>query len=103
MAVSRNGTGRAIPTLMPPGRRRIARAALGAPVDVIGHSFGATVALRLALERPELVRSLVLVEPVLFAAAKAAEDPRFAAFAAREGCFGPCWRRAVQKRRPKPF
>ena len=31
-------------------------------------------ALRLALERPELVRSLVLVEPVLFAAAKAAED-----------------------------
>ncbi len=62
-------------------------AALGAPVDVIGHSFGATVALRLALERPELVRSLVLVEPVLFAAAKAAEDPRFAAFAVREGVF----------------
>lgn len=61
--------------------------ALGAPVDVIGHSFGATVALRLALERPELVQSLVLIEPVLFAAAKAAEDPRFAAFAAREGRF----------------
>ncbi|VDC26042.1 alpha/beta fold hydrolase [Pseudogemmobacter humi] len=45
-------------------------AARQAPVDLIGHSFGATVALRLALERPELVRSLTLVEPVLFAAAR---------------------------------
>lgn len=40
------------------------------PVDLIGHSFGATVALRLALEAPALVRSLTLVEPVLFAAAR---------------------------------
>ncbi|MEO7381797.1 MAG: alpha/beta fold hydrolase, partial [Paracoccaceae bacterium] len=38
-------------------------------VDLIGHSFGATVALRIALERPDLVRSLVLIEPVIFAAA----------------------------------
>lgn len=37
--------------------------------DVIGHSFGATVALRLAMERPELVRSLTLIEPPLFALA----------------------------------
>lgn len=37
-----------------------------APVDLIGHSFGATVALRMALARPERVRSLILVEPVLF-------------------------------------
>ena len=42
----------------------------GRPIDVIGHSFGGTVALRLALERPELIRKLVLVEPVLFAAAR---------------------------------
>ena len=42
----------------------------GGPVDVFGHSFGATVALRLALARPDLVRSLVLAEPVLFAAAR---------------------------------
>ena len=42
----------------------------GAPVDVIGHSFGGTVALRLALERPDLIRRLILIEPVLFAAAK---------------------------------
>jgi pimeloyl-ACP methyl ester carboxylesterase len=56
-------------------------AVLGAPVDVIGHSFGATVALRLALEQPELVRRLVLVEPVLFAAA--AGSAAFQAFLVR--------------------
>ncbi len=40
------------------------------PRHVIGHSLGATIALRLALERPECVKSLVLIEPVLFAAAR---------------------------------
>jgi pimeloyl-ACP methyl ester carboxylesterase len=40
------------------------------PIDLIGHSFGATVALRLAIEAPDLVRSLVLIEPVLFALAR---------------------------------
>jgi pimeloyl-ACP methyl ester carboxylesterase len=39
------------------------------PIDVIGHSFGATVALRLAVEQPEKVRSLILIEPVVFAVA----------------------------------
>jgi lipase len=39
------------------------------PVHLIGHSFGATVALRIAIERPEDVASLTLFEPVLFAAA----------------------------------
>ena len=37
---------------------------------VIGHSFGATVALRLAIEAPDKVQSLTLIEPVLFAAAR---------------------------------
>lgn len=36
-------------------------------MDVIGHSFGATIALRLAVAHPEKVRSLTLVEPVYFA------------------------------------
>ncbi len=40
------------------------------PTHVIGHSFGATAALRLAVERPELVNRLTLIEPVYFAAAK---------------------------------
>lgn len=40
------------------------------PMDVVGHSFGATVALRLALSRPEKVRSLTIIEPVYFAVAQ---------------------------------
>ena len=52
----------------------------GAPVDLLGHSFGATVALRMALERPDLVRSLVLIEPPLFAAARAAGAAAFGPF-----------------------
>lgn len=44
---------------------------LEGPTDLIGHSFGGTVALRLAVERPDLVRSLTLIEPVFFAAAYA--------------------------------
>jgi pimeloyl-ACP methyl ester carboxylesterase len=45
-------------------------ARIEAPVDVIGHSFGATVALRLAIEKPELVKSLSLYEPVAMRAAQ---------------------------------
>lgn len=55
----------------------------GNAVDLMGHSFGATVCLRIALERPDLVRSLTLVEPVIFAAARAAEDPAYAPFRVR--------------------
>jgi pimeloyl-ACP methyl ester carboxylesterase len=33
---------------------------MGAPVVVLGHSFGGRVALHLAIQRPEVVRSLVL-------------------------------------------
>ena len=54
----------------------------GAPVDFIGHSFGGTVALRVALERPDLVRSLALVEPVIFAAARVGHAATYDAFRA---------------------
>jgi lipase len=54
----------------------------GTAIDLFGHSFGGTVALRIALERPDLVRSLCLVEPVIFAAAGAARDPAYAPFRA---------------------
>lgn len=52
------------------------------PVDVIGHSLGAVIALRLALARPDRLRTLVLIEPVFFAAARVHAPAAFAAFAA---------------------
>lgn len=48
-----------------------------APVDLIGHSFGATIAIRLTVEHPELVRSLTLIEPVFFSAVRDAGRPEF--------------------------
>ena len=39
-----------------------------APADLVGHSFGGTVAIRIAVERPDLVRSLTLIDPVFFSA-----------------------------------
>lgn len=48
------------------------------PIDIIGHSFGATVALRLAIEYPDRVRSVAMYEPVYFAPAMA-DDPGFSA------------------------
>jgi len=54
--------------------------------DVIGHSYGATVALRLAMDRPELVRSLTLIEPPLFPLAEG--RPGHAAYMAAMAGFG---------------
>nr|WP_229583399.1 alpha/beta hydrolase [Paracoccus sp. S-4012] len=45
-----------------------ARLPSGGKADLIGHSLGATVALRLAVENPARVRTLTLIEPVMFAA-----------------------------------
>lgn len=42
---------------------------LEAPMDIIGHSFGATIALRLAVAHPDKVRSLTMIEPVFFTVA----------------------------------
>ncbi len=38
------------------------------PVPLIGHSYGAVLALRIAIERPGRVSSLVMIEPPFFAA-----------------------------------
>lgn len=38
----------------------------GDPVRLLGHSYGASVCALVAVQRPELVRSLVLAEPSLF-------------------------------------
>jgi pimeloyl-ACP methyl ester carboxylesterase/uncharacterized protein YjiS (DUF1127 family) len=39
---------------------------LGAPVHLVGHSYGGALALKIAATRPELVGSLCLIEPVAF-------------------------------------
>lgn len=49
---------------------RVAASFVEAPVDLIGHSFGAVAALRFAIAAPDMVRTLTLIEPVLFAAVK---------------------------------
>ena len=45
-------------------------ALLDGPTDLVGHSYGAIVALLVAVVRPELVRTLTLVEPAAFALAR---------------------------------
>ena len=47
-----------------------------APAHLVGNSFGGSICLRLAAQRPELIRSLVVHEPPLFDIA--AQDPAMA-------------------------
>jgi pimeloyl-ACP methyl ester carboxylesterase len=47
----------------------------GEPISLVGHSYGAAVALMAALARPERVRSLVLYEPTLFSLVKSHRPP----------------------------
>lgn len=46
--------------------RRESLSSASGRIHVVGHSYGAVLAARLALAQPGLVRSLVLVEPVMF-------------------------------------
>lgn len=57
------------------------------PADVFGHSFGATVALKLALERPDLVRTLCLYEPVYFSVLAKANPEAYTAEANASAAF----------------
>ncbi|WP_043344045.1 alpha/beta fold hydrolase [Belnapia moabensis] len=52
------------------------------PVDVVGHSYGGAGAVRLALRWPGLVRSLVLIEPLLMSLLGETGDPLFAEYEA---------------------
>lgn len=53
---------------------RIAAGFIDRPLDLIGHSFGAVVALRIAVGAPQAIRSLTLIEPVLFEAITGSPD-----------------------------
>jgi pimeloyl-ACP methyl ester carboxylesterase len=48
----------------------------GGPAHLVGHSLGGTIAARVALERPDDVASLTLIEPVLFNLLEESQDPR---------------------------
>lgn len=51
---------------------------IDAPVDLLGHSFGATVALRMATMRPEKVRRLVLIDSVHLAVVRLDQPEAYA-------------------------
>lgn len=60
---------------------QVLEALVDGPVDVIGVSWGGVIAVRLALDRPDLVRSLVLADSLVGSAA----DPSSAAAMRRRG------------------
>ena len=51
---------------------------IGAPVHLCGHSYGGAIALRLAVTRPELVRTLSLIEPQCYPLLRETGNPLFA-------------------------
>lgn len=54
-------------------------AEVGGPVDLLGHSMGGRVAMRLALRRPDLLRSLILMDTTAWKFG--VDDPEVAALA----------------------
>ena len=48
-----------------------------AALDIVGHSYGGATAIRLFLGRPQLVRSLVLIEPIVSWLLRDAKDPLY--------------------------
>ncbi|MGD8808368.1 MAG: alpha/beta hydrolase [Gammaproteobacteria bacterium] len=45
--------------------RDLLNGAIGCPVHLVGHSYGGAVAVRFGLRFPKMVKSMVLIEPVL--------------------------------------
>jgi pimeloyl-ACP methyl ester carboxylesterase len=56
----------------------------GSPLTLVGHSYGAAIALRAALESPARIRTLVLYEPTLFSLLDAEAPPPNAADGIRQ-------------------
>lgn len=80
-----------------------AAAHLTRPMDVIGHSFGATVALRLAVDYPQLVRTVTLIEPVYFAFVRDCHPEILAAEQAEAGEFHQALREGDDLRAARLF
>ena len=86
IAYRRRGYGASEPTSEPPTIEEHARDALALlthldarPAHVIGHSGGGPIAVQLALDAPDAVRSLTLLEPALQNAAMAAAFDEYVA------------------------
>ena len=56
----------------------VVRAESAAALDIVGHSYGGATAIRLLLAQPQLVRSLVLIEPIVSWLLNDANDPAYA-------------------------
>ncbi|MGX9356980.1 alpha/beta fold hydrolase [Roseobacteraceae bacterium S113] len=75
----------------------------GQRVDVIGHSFGATVALRFAVAHPERVRSMTLIEPVFFAVAFRDDPTAQARYDRDVARFSEAWARGDREAAAREF
>lgn len=60
---------------------------MAGPVDLIGHSFGGTCLLRIAFESPEKVRTLTLIEPPFYDAARVGGAPEIGAQLRQDSAF----------------
>ena len=75
----------------------------GEPVLLTGRSSGSSVALQLAVDRPELVRALVVVAALPRAGGPGVETEQELARSIREGDFAGGWARMMTERLPAPL